>query len=83
MGANHVMPWLALAPGAFALVAMGAVFGAASRATFPPRVISGSPERPLLLPSPNTPYRESGSFPGKQDSGHRISALLGSGCPRP
>jgi H+/Cl- antiporter ClcA len=34
MGVNHLMPWLALAPGAFALVAMGAVFGAASRATF-------------------------------------------------
>ena len=34
MGLNHLMPWLSLAPGAFALVAMGAVFGAASRATF-------------------------------------------------
>lgn len=34
MGANHLIPGLALAPGAFALVAMGAVFGAASRATF-------------------------------------------------
>ena len=34
MGVNHMMPGLALAPGAFALVAMGAVFGAASRATF-------------------------------------------------
>lgn len=34
MGINHIMPGLALAPGAFALVAMGAVFGAASRATF-------------------------------------------------
>lgn len=34
MGINHLMPGLALAPGAFALVAMGAVFGAASRATF-------------------------------------------------
>ncbi|MGE5114561.1 MAG: chloride channel protein [Acidobacteriaceae bacterium] len=33
-GANHLIPGLALAPGAFALVAMGAVFGAASRATF-------------------------------------------------
>ncbi|HVO43943.1 MAG TPA: chloride channel protein, partial [Aggregatilineales bacterium] len=34
MGANHTIPGLELAPGAFALVAMGAVFGAASRATF-------------------------------------------------
>ncbi len=34
MGVNHVMPGMALAAGAFALVAMGAVFGAASRATF-------------------------------------------------
>ncbi|MDT8068464.1 MAG: chloride channel protein [Terriglobia bacterium] len=34
MGVNHLVPGLALAPGAFALVAMGAVFGAASRATF-------------------------------------------------
>ena len=34
MGANAVFPSAALAPGAFALVAMGAVFGAASRATF-------------------------------------------------
>ena len=34
MGANHLIPGLELAPGAFALVAMGAVFGAASRATF-------------------------------------------------
>jgi CIC family chloride channel protein len=34
MGMNHVIPGLDLAPGAFALVAMGAVFGAASRATF-------------------------------------------------
>src|SRR5437870_5413992 len=31
---NRVFPSAALAPGAFALVAMGAVFGAASRATF-------------------------------------------------
>lgn len=34
MGINHLIPGLSLAPGAFALVAMGAVFGAASRATF-------------------------------------------------
>ena len=34
MGANTVFPSAGLAPGAFALVAMGAVFGAASRATF-------------------------------------------------
>jgi H+/Cl- antiporter ClcA/CBS domain-containing protein len=34
MGVNHVIPGMALAAGAFALVAMGAVFGAASRATF-------------------------------------------------
>ncbi len=34
MGTNHLFPGLELAPGAFALVAMGAVFGAASRATF-------------------------------------------------
>jgi CIC family chloride channel protein len=34
MGANRAIPGLDLAPGAFALVAMGAVFGAASRATF-------------------------------------------------
>jgi CBS domain-containing protein len=32
--ANHFFPAAHLAPGAFALVAMGAVFGAASRATF-------------------------------------------------
>ena len=32
--ANHVFPAAHLSPGAFALVAMGAVFGAASRATF-------------------------------------------------
>ncbi len=32
--ANHVFPGAHLSPGAFALVAMGAVFGAASRATF-------------------------------------------------
>ncbi len=32
--ANHIFPAANLAPGAFALVAMGAVFGAASRATF-------------------------------------------------
>jgi chloride channel protein, CIC family len=31
---NHFIPSAGLAPGAFALVAMGAVFGAASRATF-------------------------------------------------
>jgi H+/Cl- antiporter ClcA len=31
---NHIFPGANLAPGAFALVAMGAVFGAASRATF-------------------------------------------------
>ena len=31
---NHVFPGAHLSPGAFALVAMGAVFGAASRATF-------------------------------------------------
>src|SRR5256885_635317 len=34
MVANHVFPSAHLCPGAFALVAMGAVFGAASRATF-------------------------------------------------
>ena len=34
MGVNRVMPGMELAAGAFALVAMGAVFGAASRATF-------------------------------------------------
>ena len=34
MIANHVFPAANLSPGAFALVAMGAVFGAASRATF-------------------------------------------------
>jgi H+/Cl- antiporter ClcA len=34
MAANRVFPSASLAPGAFALVAMGAVFGAASRATF-------------------------------------------------
>ena len=34
MGVNHMMPEMQLAAGAFALVAMGAVFGAASRATF-------------------------------------------------
>jgi len=34
MLANHIFPGASLAPGAFALVAMGAVFGAASRATF-------------------------------------------------
>jgi chloride channel protein, CIC family len=34
MAANHVFPSAHLSPGAFALVAMGAVFGAASRATF-------------------------------------------------
>jgi len=34
MAANHVFPGAHLSPGAFALVAMGAVFGAASRATF-------------------------------------------------
>ena len=33
-GANLLVPGAHLAPGAFALVAMGAVFGAASRATF-------------------------------------------------
>jgi CIC family chloride channel protein len=32
--ANHIFPSAGLSPGAFALVAMGAVFGAASRATF-------------------------------------------------
>jgi H+/Cl- antiporter ClcA len=31
---NHIFPGAHLSPGAFALVAMGAVFGAASRATF-------------------------------------------------
>jgi CIC family chloride channel protein len=31
---NHLIPGAHLAPGAFAIVAMGAVFGAASRATF-------------------------------------------------
>jgi chloride channel protein, CIC family len=34
VGINHLVPGASLAPGAFALVAMGAVFGAASRATF-------------------------------------------------
>jgi chloride channel protein, CIC family len=34
IAANHFFPAANLAPGAFALVAMGAVFGAASRATF-------------------------------------------------
>jgi len=34
MIANHAFPGAHLSPGAFALVAMGAVFGAASRATF-------------------------------------------------
>ena len=34
MVANHVFPGAHLSPGAFALVAMGAVFGAASRAAF-------------------------------------------------
>jgi CIC family chloride channel protein len=34
MTANHLFPAAHLSPGAFALVAMGAVFGAASRATF-------------------------------------------------
>lgn len=34
MVADRIIPGAALAPGAFALVAMGAVFGAASRATF-------------------------------------------------
>ena len=34
MAANRIFPSASLAPGAFALVAMGAVFGAASRATF-------------------------------------------------
>jgi len=34
MVSNHFFPTANLAPGAFALVAMGAVFGAASRATF-------------------------------------------------
>jgi H+/Cl- antiporter ClcA/CBS domain-containing protein len=34
MVGNHVFPAANLSPGAFALVAMGAVFGAASRATF-------------------------------------------------
>src|ERR1700676_3254111 len=33
-GLNRVVPGAGLAPGAFALVAMGAVFGAAARATF-------------------------------------------------
>jgi len=33
-GVNLIVPGAGLAPGAFALVAMGAVFGAASRATF-------------------------------------------------
>jgi H+/Cl- antiporter ClcA/CBS domain-containing protein len=33
-GVNHLVPGMELAVGAFALVAMGAVFGAASRATF-------------------------------------------------
>ena len=34
VGIDHIFPGANLAPGAFALVAMGAVFGAASRATF-------------------------------------------------
>jgi len=34
MAGNHLFPGAHLSPGAFALVAMGAVFGAASRATF-------------------------------------------------
>jgi CIC family chloride channel protein len=34
MGIDHIYPGAGLSPGAFALVAMGAVFGAASRATF-------------------------------------------------
>src|SRR5690242_4156654 len=34
MGVNYLFPGQHLAPGAFAVVAMGAVFGAASRATF-------------------------------------------------
>jgi len=34
MGINRIVPGANLAPGAFALVAMGAVFGAAARATF-------------------------------------------------
>src|SRR6202043_1903424 len=34
LGIDQVIPGANLAPGAFALVAMGAVFGAASRATF-------------------------------------------------
>jgi chloride channel protein, CIC family len=34
LGVDHLVPSAGLAPGAFALVAMGAVFGAASRATF-------------------------------------------------
>ena len=34
MAGNHLFPAAHLSPGAFALVAMGAVFGAASRATF-------------------------------------------------
>ncbi len=34
MGIDRLFPGASLAPGAFALVAMGAVFGAASRATF-------------------------------------------------
>ncbi len=34
MGVDHIIPSAELAPGAFALVAMGAVFGAAARATF-------------------------------------------------
>jgi chloride channel protein, CIC family len=34
IGVDRIFPWAHLAPGAFAIVAMGAVFGAASRATF-------------------------------------------------
>jgi chloride channel protein, CIC family len=34
MGINHFVPGAGISPAAFALVAMGAVFGAASRATF-------------------------------------------------
>ncbi|MGE0494344.1 MAG: chloride channel protein [Vulcanimicrobiota bacterium] len=33
-GMNHLFPWLHLSPGAYALAAMAAVFGAASRSTF-------------------------------------------------
>ncbi len=34
MGVDQIAPWARLSPGAFALVAMGAVFGAAARAPF-------------------------------------------------